>query len=289
MQTEDLQLDHLKANCDERFQALTENSKGCDWIPISGKILGQGKYGCTFQVCCNGDCNFIVKNVNVESSSAAAKIIQEVQMQKLFGKAAPELVDAFICDDNAYIVMEKKDMTIEGFVNLMKSMGKSTAEIIKQIDNIEAEVKQLVRTTHKMGLLHGDLHRENIMLNILKDERGMPVAWSNIQLIDFGKSKQLAENHPDLKEEAEGLKMTFSLLRNFAKEPISKGPPVLKNKSMAKCGLPTKKVTQSFFSPEVVPASPKTPRTPPRGSRLFFDEEEEEEFKPRGNLFGDDE
>ena len=283
-------MEHLKANCDEKFQALTENSRGCDWIPLSANSLGSGKYGCTFQVCCDGDCNFVVKIVPVTNSSVEQKMQSEVKLQKLFGSAAPEVTDAFICNDNAYIVMAKKDMTIEGFVNMMKGMGKSTGEIMKQIDNIEAEVKSIVKAAHAKGLLHGDLHRENIMLNLLKNSEGQPVAWSNIQLIDFGKSKVLAPNHEDLKEEEDGIRMTFNLLRNFAKEPISRGPPTLKTKSVANCSLPTKKIARpSFFSPDTVAGSPRTPRTPPRGSRLFFDEEEEVDFKPRGNLFGDDE
>jgi serine/threonine protein kinase len=278
-------MEGLKANCDKKFQTLTENSRGCDWIPLSANSLGSGKYGCTFQVCCNGDCNFVVKIVPITTSAVEQKMQREVHMQKMFGTSAPEVTDAFICNNNAYIVMAKKDMTIEGFVSMLKNMGKSTSEIMQQIDNIEAEVKTIVKEAHAKGLLHGDLHRENIMLNLLKNAEGQPVAWTNIQLIDFGKSKQLKPNDEDLKEEADGIRMTFNLLRNFAKEPISRGPPSLKTKTVADCALPTRTTRPTFFSP-ATPSTPRTPRTPQRGPRLFFDDDEVD-FKPRGNLFDD--
>jgi hypothetical protein len=277
----DLHLDHLKANCDERFKILTENTRDCDWIPVSGKILGQGKYGCTFQVCCNGDCNFIVKNVTGSGSSWEQKIANEVDLQKLFGAAAPEMVDAFFCNDGAYIVMGKKDMTIEGFVDMMKGMGKPPSVIQTQVQNLQTEATRIMTEAHKKGLLHGDLHRENMMVDILRDASGKPIAWSNLQFIDFGKSEANASSS-DLQEEAIGLRDTFKLLVNYAAEPLSRKPPEIGGKRIGKCGLPTRREPpQTVQRPRFDDArrnlfadSPSTP--PPRG-RLAFGEQEDEE------------
>jgi serine/threonine protein kinase len=180
--------------------------------------------------------------------------------------------------------MGKKDMTIEGFVDMMKTMGKSTSTIQAQVQNLQKEATRILSEAHKKGLLHGDLHRENMMVDVLRDASGKPIAWNNLQFIDFGKSKANAPSS-DLQEEAIGLRDTFKLLSNYAAEPLSRKPPEIGGKRVGKCGLPTRREPpQTQQRPRfddtrrnLFADSPSTP--PARGRLAFGDDEEEEEKK----------
>lgn len=85
---------------------------------------------------------------------------------------SPKLFDAWLCDNSAYIVMERVNgITLEDYYSQKKLVSTELANMIRDT----------ILTMHSMGVIHGDLHGENIIISHRNDN-------IQVKLIDFGQS-----------------------------------------------------------------------------------------------------
>lgn len=172
----------------EMFERLTINQPECDWIPVNYAVLGKGVKGYTFQVCCHGDCRYIVKKMTNKQRKSSFKdsVVREIRMQQRFQAAgvAPRLLDAFSCGDDFYLVMDKMDYTIEKLFEdvVVHKYNLETALRIK--DMLLQEVFALIEQAARNRLVHDDLKLDNIMVNI--DEEDGEMYLTDVKMIDFG-------------------------------------------------------------------------------------------------------
>jgi hypothetical protein len=116
-----MNLSAAKANCPNLLFSLDDAmdlTPGCVWMKQT-QMLGKGEDGEVYLVCKECDktgeriCQFSVKHIKRKEprEEFKKKVITEVTMHKKAQTIgiAPEILDAFICGDNAFIVMEKKD------------------------------------------------------------------------------------------------------------------------------------------------------------------------------------
>jgi len=220
-----MQTQGYKTNCPaDKRRDLIQAKRTCEWIPSTGYTLGQGKDGYVVQVCCNNDCKYIVK---ILKGSKTRHILREVTIQQLYATfgAAPDVVDAWICEGTfdkkgneikpveAFIVMEKADITLEKYIKDLARSGAYTAEDLQQtLDALLQVAWNKLQLGHQRGYIHNDPHSENFML--LLDDHNVP---EDIVLVDFGKAIEVGESVAESREPYKELKWTFEKLYNEAK------------------------------------------------------------------------
>ena len=252
----------LKSRCSSKVEQLVDATYECDWIPVSGEKTGEGVKGYTFQVCCQGDCQFVVKvqeHVKGSLNEWKQKIKEEVDMQIFAANlgVAPEVLDAFVCDHESYIVMDKMDITFKDYIKqLVAEQIFDDATIFSIIDVVQDEViNQLVATLHANNMIHNDLHLENVMLML--NEEYLP---TTIRLIDFGTSKYKGSRAAaDADETNDDIRMSFDMYRRYVRDPTS----VNLDRQVPNTAFMTKK---------------KQPR------RMSFDEEDADLFTPSAQI-----
>ncbi len=126
-----------------------------------GQQLGQGRSGSVFELCDEmKQCPYVLK---VEESGRfnTPNFTDEVEYQHRARAVAPKIFDAWVCQTNdgsrmaGFIVMERMDGTLNDFLisnPITMEFGK------KLMKTLRSHVYRL----HKMGIVHGDLHTENI-------------------------------------------------------------------------------------------------------------------------------
>lgn len=203
---------HLKSNCRRAFMQLIPNITNCNWKKI-GRRLGKGVDGEVYQVCCNetNECNYVVKIFRFRPSFLD-KLKREIKIQQKASRLgiAPFILDGFVCDDEGFIVMQKSDMSVTNYVKKLKSMNYTTKEIEERIDEIEKDIKNHVHDLHEYGILHDDLHIDNIMIDVDKNN---DMKVKKVNIIDFGKSKETDDESVLNAESDKEIKMTFDKLR----------------------------------------------------------------------------
>lgn len=154
--------------------------------------LGQGIYS----VCDQVRCDHVAKVVKFNQFGTFKR---EAEYHKRASEAgiAPALEDSWGCAKTQYgvLIMEKLDLTLREFAD-NHSIHDDTLVLITKI------AKKLVRALHAIGLSHGDLHLDNIMLKKLGRGRNDPYGdpygdysfsfkgkWYRMYLVDFGRSR----------------------------------------------------------------------------------------------------
>jgi tRNA A-37 threonylcarbamoyl transferase component Bud32 len=204
---------------------------GCVWVKRG--LLGQGVKGRVYDICCQrGDsleCKYamkIVKRGKGDTRTFISTMEKEIRMQEDFAalNTGPNIVKALLCDHEAIIIMEKVDTDMNKYVsNVLVSLD--TNEAINEINRIEEDFLYMLEKTYNNGLIHDDLHPENLGL-FLKDER-----YYKPVFIDFGASYYLHEKKTSpLSELKHDMKLTFN---NFRKAISSNllSPPARSHRS----------------------------------------------------------
>lgn len=127
----------------------------------------KGGFGSVYQACCETDCNYIIKEifpVDSDSFKNEVKIHRKLSKKQI----APKIYDAWMDDNNGFIVMDKMTTTLKQYLKIHRRLSSSKLY----------EVFMTINIMHENGVQHNDLHSSNIMLNDSK----------NIYIIDFGKS-----------------------------------------------------------------------------------------------------
>jgi tRNA A-37 threonylcarbamoyl transferase component Bud32 len=210
----------------QRFSSLPQpdaSVQGCEWYAKTGRELGRGKEGVTYQVCCglpsNERCNYVIKHQSntKRRSTFETKIAREIELQMAYtdlGLSVP-VVDGWVCQHEAYIVMPKLDLTLKEYVWSLIPGTTNTDDLKRVIRMYMERVKEMRQIAHQHRLVHTDMSVQNMMVDVSEatDSEHPP-----IYLIDFGKAKRVESMaEADEEESEQDLVLTFDMLYKDAK------------------------------------------------------------------------
>ena len=232
---------HLRQDCSSLNNIITRNesTKDCEWYIKPGTENKTGQQSVCHQVCCgvhnDGNCDFFLKILNTVDLD---KFKNEVAQQKKFSdmELAPKILDAFMCNDKYYLVMEKIDATIKDYmISLVSDPDMTFSGLMRKLEVIREETSKVVKFLNQKRLHHNDLKMDNIGLLFTN---GNQVGFK-IRLIDFG----MAKNDGQVDDIAD-LNLSFDALqKEIAKLKLCPGS---KNGEVA------------FKAPPVVPMKKRT-------------------------------
>jgi len=207
--------------------------------------IGSGKHGTAYSVCCNEDCNYIVKVINFEKKNKEKSFINEANIQTKFHShgMAPRVIVACYCDHEGVILMDKVQLLQDYLVE----HPNANRSYIK--NKYLAAYKNLL----EKGLIHGDTNPGNIALSL---------DGSKPMFIDFGLSKEKKLDEDDIKQELHEFDMSLELVFTGKKTD-----------EKAKLDEKPKKQTKSRIA--------NISRVPKRGKNMFDTSDDEEDEIPR--------
>ena len=214
----------IRDQCPNDKLFVVENARipiepGCKWIKTTS-VEGEGKFGTVYRVCkqCDGQdpvCAYVVKHIKRNSSVETFQkdFQKEVQMHILLRDTgiAPNVYDAFICGDEGYIVLDRKDYNIEEYAfRLLEALKKSNL-VFDILNQLQTSVIRLISQLHSYSYIHDDPHLQNFMIDV---RDGDLVNWRNPQIIDFGKAVKVdSPLVANQKEPQKGIEMSFDMLK----------------------------------------------------------------------------
>ncbi len=268
MSQDALQISCPRSQCEHsKMSELLKTHKKCNWIPLSGARVYQGAQGRVFQVCCQDDCEFMVKIQvpGAKKSSWMDQVKREIKIQNIVSEygLAPKIVEGWLCDHESTIIIEKAQFNLLQYVKYLIVLGLSDEQISKRLDEVYTEMIEKVNMLHELGIAHGDLHLKNVVVDTI----GNSPQWTNLRFIDFGKSKEYRteDNEPDVRKarnndnEPDDIKLSFKRYKSRMKD-IRNGTFEDDDDREVK-----KQSATGFFSPDIF-NSPHTPTTPQRPS-----------------------
>lgn len=137
----------------------------------------------------------IVKIINKKLDNN--DVINEIQIQYEAFKLgiSPEIFDIFECDNKTYIVMNSLDKTFFNyFLEYIPTVKKEMKieDYLNLFEEISTKIKDKVKILNKNGIRHSDLHGNNIMFELDKNDN-----IKDIKIIDFSRSSK-KENSEDI-------------------------------------------------------------------------------------------
>jgi tRNA A-37 threonylcarbamoyl transferase component Bud32 len=150
-----------------------KSKTGKNW-ELGTRIGGVSKFGEVHLVCENSDCKYVLKCQPISETKGwgmdEEKLKNEIVCHGIASEAglAPEIVDAWFTKTGCAIVMRALKETVYS-----RLMNIDTVEEGRDLLN---KTLAAIRKLHRAGIVHGDTHLQNIML----DEK------NNIMFIDFG-------------------------------------------------------------------------------------------------------
>lgn len=227
----------LRSRCpDSMLKDIKEAHPECLWFEKS--LVGEGVDAKVYQVCCNSDCKFVVKQILLDDANKLRqKVTHEVAMQQRFASLglAPNVEDAWICDHEGLIIMKRLDMSLIEYFKYL--VGRKSMEVIEEkLALAEKSLNEMFAVAHANGLVHGDPHLNNVMVNI--DDDGH---IKEIQFIDFLRSREVSPDqaNQEMEEGPKEVGLSFKKLRK----------DVQRMADMLRVG------TMTIHTPSVLPAS----------------------------------
>lgn len=126
------------------------------------RVLGEGQFGTVVDACKSDDCRFVLKVQPLIHPRIHGMVTRsfkdEVRVSKIAAGLgiSPEIHDAWECGGNGFIVMDKVD-------------GPTLAQALPRMDRNSINAFAFIALdaldkAHKKGVMHRDLHGENIMI-----------------------------------------------------------------------------------------------------------------------------
>jgi serine/threonine protein kinase len=180
----------------------------CDWE--IGRFVGSGEKADVYSVSC-GDTSL---DAVIKVTRNAKHFHEEVQNQILAGDdIAPSVIDAFICDNKGYIVMENMDTSLKNHIRKLTSEPSERVDLVNEFRRV-AKTKFI--TALQRGVFHQDTHVDNMMIK-----------GDKLYFIDWGISKSVDLDDlsdTEVREKLEDIDATFDLLVKTINTIESKTP-----------------------------------------------------------------
>ena len=168
-----------------------EVHKPCDKGWITKRRMGEPSHaGSIAQICCGGDCGYIIKNVPFHPIGKAS-IHNEIELQIRAASAglAANIQQVVTFEDSILIRMEMYTVTIlRSIIEYMRSdghpgHGDHIDGVMSFIYDKLHQCIELISRLHDLGFAHGDTHLNNFMY----DQQG------HLKIIDFGLSVSMTQ------------------------------------------------------------------------------------------------
>lgn len=189
--------------------------KACDkaWT-TNPKLIGEpSNAGFLRNLCCEQDCKYVIKYVNLKGDADWEKFQMEVNIQNTVAimsenKLASEILLLTRSLDQAAVAMVVYSGTVRTYLigilthaiisSIDTSSGKvvigqSINEAIEEIHKFVSLCIDQLTELHKIGFIHGDPHLNNFMF-LTEPEKPYPNSADEIRIIDFGESKKNLES-----------------------------------------------------------------------------------------------
>lgn len=156
-------IEKIRDNCKTKFYLKKTKDKNV--------YIGKGVYGSVADACLHSNCKFVVKMTDIAYRPKRKAFVREVKLSVPMGKLgiSPKVHDYFMCMNAGFIIMEKWDGSLktllQGNYYLPNEQKKQIAELVKRM--------------HSYGIIHNDLHADNILYK----SKGIHKEFS---IIDFG-------------------------------------------------------------------------------------------------------
>jgi len=142
---------------------------------VKSNRIGKGAVGFVYETCEQADCTYVAKIIEKHWSFNKASLEKESRIQMIAAGhgLAPTIHEIWNCKNNAMLIMDRiTGITLQAFLKDPTKDDSTKTRIIKKVSDA-------IENLHLIGIAHGDLHLENIMVK--EDE--------SIIFIDFGKSE----------------------------------------------------------------------------------------------------
>lgn len=164
-------------------ERIINNNESCD---VRWKLLNlvgeEGSYGEVWSVCCNSECNYVLKYLPFELNKYE-NIVKEIEIQNECANLGlcPKIRDAWLCDTGGAIVMEIYEETVA------QLLLRYTSDHDRQ--KIFTNILALTDKLHRHGIYHGDLHLNNIMVKSNNIASGDPLKENILKGDDYDSKK----------------------------------------------------------------------------------------------------
>jgi len=171
----------------KKFKIPLKNDELCKYN--TGKLLGEGAFGAVYKLPKNkvlkiiNATNYVIpkKNIREEFGEGIDQIVNEIRsmekMNKIDPPISPKIYDYWMSNNNdslhVYIVMEFKGTA------LWKWLQEKKRNLTEEEEKI---IEEKIEKMHKEGIVHNDLHLNNILVEEVNDKPKFYIA-------DFGLSK----------------------------------------------------------------------------------------------------
>ena len=277
----------IRDQCPNDKLFVVENARipiepGCKWIKTTS-IEGEGKFGTVYRVCkqCDGQdpvCAYVVKHIKRNSSVETFQkdFQKEVQMHIFLRDTgiAPNVYDAFICGDEGYIVLDRKDYNIEEYAFRLLEALKKSSLVFDILNQLQTSVIRLISQLHSYSYIHDDPHLQNFMIDV---RDGDLVNWRNPQIIDFGKAVKVdSPLVANQKEPQKGIEMSFDMLkRNIQdKEKLMQltDPETIARQKILSKGIPEAPRKGKVATKKPLNDPEDSSYSPPKKTKQLFDD-----------------
>ena len=276
----------IRQECPENqlysIEAATQDTPGCRFMKTT-IVEGSGEDGVVYRVCKECDnmepvCLYVVKHIikNQQMTQADFQNIFQKEVQPHITLRdtgiAPQVYDAFICGNEGYIVLDKKNYNVREYAFKLLDELKNAKLVHSILDQLETAVVRIINQLHTYKLVHGDPHLKNFMIDL----RGSDLTdWRNLQIIDFGKTTEVESvQKANQDEPVEGIHMSFEMLKrdisdrekqlldtdpqSVARRAIlDKGIPEAPRKGKTRTAQPPSSAKKALENPEPEPMSSK--------------------------------
>jgi len=217
---------------DQDMTSITPNEKSCEWV--KREEIGHGQKGVVYSICCNDNCNYIIKVIKFEKNTDKDAFLNEVNIQQQFYNYgfAPRIIAACYCKHEGVIVMEK----VQLLGSYLESIPSDQRRKIWDDLNRKYVEKYKYMLTEK-ELIHNDTNPGNIALSL---DGKKPL------MIDFGLSRKTT-NKDDLFELINDFKMSLNLVRDGIKGTVVERKPT---KTHSRVSRHVEPVRQGLFDNE---------------------------------------
>lgn len=173
------------------------------WV-ITSRPLGQGSSGTVYDTCMNGKCEYASKFVPITTSTQVdEKRLQDIisiqnEMAGPDVGLSPHMLKVFECSDikhNPLLSRLVKNPNLPYRVEIMEKVhGDSLRKYmntynLKHLDDEQCEaLATSIEKMHNRGILHGDLHLENILRESGKEKKHQP----RYKIIDWDRASRAA-------------------------------------------------------------------------------------------------